>query len=175
MLLTVFYFKSCHWCCREMMEILLFKHGILKYTRFWYVENSRQGVSIFKAINLGKFNQITFKNFFSKIHYQMEIQRQCHGHLQKWVNKFQFCLLFIENVYFFFNLAFASQIFTSYRTTEEEEGLFLTPPYHFHPFHRHSEISQVMTAESSTLHTASDCSRTGNPWLLIPSWTHILG
>ena len=82
-------------------------------------------MSIFKAINLEKFNQITLKNFFSKIHYPMEIQGQCQGHLQKSVNKFQFCLLFIENVYyFFFNLAFASQAFTSYRTTEKDEGLF---------------------------------------------------
>ena len=66
------------------------------------MENSRRGVSIFKVINLEKFNQITLKIFFSKIHYPMEIQGQCQGHLQKSVNKFQFCLLFIENVYYFF-------------------------------------------------------------------------
>ena len=31
----------------------------------------------------------------------------------------------------------------------------LTPHYHFHPLHRHLDISWVITAESSPLHIAS--------------------
>ena len=32
------------------------------------------------------------------------------------------------------------------------EGISLTPHYHFHPLHRHLEISRSITAESSPLH-----------------------
>ena len=40
------------------------------------------------------------------------------------------------------------------------EGISLTPHCHFHPVHRHLDISWAITAESSPLHIAS--SRTGN-------------
>ena len=35
------------------------------------------------------------------------------------------------------------------------EGIPLTPQYHFHPLHRHLDISREFTAESSHLHVAS--------------------
>ena len=41
----------------------------------------------------------------------------------------------------------------------KEEGIYLTPLYHFHPLHRHLDISRAVTAEGSPLHIAS--SRTG--------------
>ena len=44
------------------------------------------------------------------------------------------------------------------------EGISLSPLYHFHPLHRHLDISQVITAESSTLHRATSRTRTGNLW-----------
>ena len=44
------------------------------------------------------------------------------------------------------------------------EGISLTPHYHFHPLHRHLDISRVITAESSPLHIASNRTRTGNLW-----------
>ena len=34
---------------------------------------------------------------------------------------------------------------------EMREGIFLTPHYHFHPFHRHLDISRAITADSSPL------------------------
>ena len=43
------------------------------------------------------------------------------------------------------------------------EGISLTPHYHFHPLHRHLDISQVITAESSPLHIGSSRTRTGKP------------
>ena len=42
------------------------------------------------------------------------------------------------------------------------EGISLTPHYHSRPLHRHLDISQVITAESSPLHIASSRTRTGN-------------
>ena len=39
-------------------------------------------------------------------------------------------------------------------------GISLTPLYHFHPLHRHRDISRAITAESSPLHVGS--SRTRN-------------
>ena len=34
------------------------------------------------------------------------------------------------------------------------KGIYLTPLYHFHPLHRHLDISRAITAESSLLHIA---------------------
>ena len=45
---------------------------------------------------------------------------------------------------------------------EKGETIFLTPLYHFHPFHRHLDIGCAITAESSLLHIASSRNRTGN-------------
>ena len=44
------------------------------------------------------------------------------------------------------------------------ESISLTPHYHFHPLHRHLDISRAITAESSPLHIASSRTRTGNLW-----------
>ena len=44
------------------------------------------------------------------------------------------------------------------------EGISLTPHYHFHPLHRHLDISRAITAESSTLLVASKRTQTGNLW-----------
>ena len=43
------------------------------------------------------------------------------------------------------------------------DGISLTSHYHFHPFHRHLNISWVITAESSPLRIASSQTRTGKP------------
>ena len=42
------------------------------------------------------------------------------------------------------------------------EGISLTPHHHFHPFHRHLDISRAITEESSPLQKASSRTRTGN-------------
>ena len=39
------------------------------------------------------------------------------------------------------------------------ESISLTPHYHFHPLHRHFDISRVITAESSPLHIGSSRTR----------------
>ena len=44
------------------------------------------------------------------------------------------------------------------------ETISLTPLHHFHPLHRHLDISRAITAESSPLHIDSSCARTGNLW-----------
>ena len=44
------------------------------------------------------------------------------------------------------------------------EGISLTPHYHFHPLHRHLDISRAITAESSPLRVASTRTRSGNLW-----------
>ena len=43
-------------------------------------------------------------------------------------------------------------------------GIYLTPLYHFHPLHRHLDISQAITAESSPLPIVSSWTWTGNLW-----------
>ena len=43
-------------------------------------------------------------------------------------------------------------------------GIPLTPHYHFHPLHRHLDISWAITAESSPLHIATSQTRTENLW-----------
>ena len=44
------------------------------------------------------------------------------------------------------------------------EGISLTPYYHFHPLHRHVDISRAINAESSLLHIGSSRSRAGILW-----------
>ena len=47
---------------------------------------------------------------------------------------------------------------------EKCEAISLSPLYHLHPLHRHLDISRAITVESSPLHRASSCTRTGNLW-----------
>ena len=47
---------------------------------------------------------------------------------------------------------------------EKGESISLTPLYHFHPLHRHLDISRAITAENSPLHIASSQTGTGNLW-----------
>ena len=54
---------------------------------------------------------------------------------------------------FFFYLGFLSRTFTNHIW----EGICLSPHYHFHPLHRHLNISQAINAESSPLHIAINC------------------
>ena len=49
---------------------------------------------------------------------------------------------------------------------EKGEGISLTSHYHFHPLHRHLDISRAITAESSLLHICSIRIQTGNLWFL---------
>ena len=44
----------------------------------------------------------------------------------------------------------------------KEGGISLTPHYHFHPLHKHLDISRAITAESSPLHIDSSQTRTGS-------------
>ena len=46
----------------------------------------------------------------------------------------------------------------------KREGISLTPHYHFHPLHRHLDISWAITAESSLLHIGSSQTQTRNLW-----------
>ena len=71
-------------------------------------------------------------------------------------------------ILFIFYLGFLSRTFTIHRTAGEGGGyLFnsLTPLYHFHPLHRHLDISWAITAGSSTLRIAS------SPLHIDSSWT----
>ena len=44
----------------------------------------------------------------------------------------------------------------------KEEAIFLSPLYHFHPLHRHLDISRAITTARSPLHIASSWTRAGN-------------
>ena len=47
------------------------------------------------------------------------------------------------------------------------EGIYLTPLYHFHPLHRHLDISRAITAESSPLCRELTCFFYGAPFYRI--------
>ena len=58
----------------------------------------------------------------------------------------------MDTFFFYLNFHEHSQI------TElqgKEEGIYLSPHYHFHLFHRHLDIGRAITAESSPLHIAA--------------------
>ena len=46
------------------------------------------------------------------------------------------------------------------------EDISLSPHYHFHPLHRHSDISRAIAAGSSPLQIASSPTQVGNLWFL---------
>ena len=75
--------------------------------------------------------------------------------------------LFSASFDFFFLSEFSfTNIHDSQDTRGRGGGIYLTPPYHFHPLHRHLDISWAITAESSPLHITSSRTRTGNVWFL---------
>ena len=61
-------------------------------------------------------------------------------------------IVYIVIADFFFCLGFFHE--NSRFTGQQEKGevISLIPLYHFHPLHRHVDISRVITAESSPLH-----------------------
>ena len=76
---------------------------------------------------------------------------------------------YFPGFFFFFLFFFSIQVFfhEHSRITGLQgngEGISFTTHYHFHPLHRHLEISRAITAESSPLHIASSRARTGNLW-----------
>ena len=64
-------------------------------------------------------------------------------------------VLFVQYSFFFSIWVFfhAHSRFTGQQG--KGKGIYLTPLYHFHPLHRHLDISRAITAESSPLHIAS--------------------
>ena len=52
---------------------------------------------------------------------------------------------------------------------EKRESISFNYHFHFHPLHRHLDIIQAITAESSPLHIASSRARTRNLWFLSAS------
>ena len=75
-----------------------------------------------------------------------------------WRNQFNSCIFFFSIWVFFHDHSRITGL------QGKGEGISLTPHYHFHPLHRHLDISRAITAESSPLHIASSRTRTGNLW-----------
>ena len=76
--------------------------------------------------------------------------------------------MYVYNDNLFFYLGFLSRTFTIHRTAGEGVGYFFNSSlrfYHFHPLHRHLDISRAITAESSPLHLSSSWTRTENLWI----------
>ena len=67
---------------------------------------------------------------------------------------------------FLIYLGFLSQTIMIHTTAEKEEAIYLTPFYHFHPLHRHLNITRATTAESLPLCIASTGTQSGNLWFL---------
>ena len=64
--------------------------------------------------------------------------------------------IYIYYIILYYNILYIYEsTFTNHKTAREGGGIFLTPHYHFHPLHRHLDISRAITAESSPLQIAS--------------------
>ena len=70
----------------------------------------------------------------------------------------------LEELCFFFMWVFfhSHSRITGLQGKGKEEGISLTPYYHFHSLHRHLDISRAITAEGSPLRIGSSWTRTGN-------------
>ena len=73
-------------------------------------------------------------------------QQRCQSHQ----------LVIHSDIAFFFYLGFFQEHSRFTGQQGKGEGIYLTPLYHFHPLHRHLDISRAITAESY----CSYCSRT---------------
>ena len=63
---------------------------------------------------------------------------------------------YLEKFMFFFFFSIGVFFHEHSRSTGQQgkgEGIYLTPLYHFHPLHRHLDISRAITADSSPLCT----------------------
>ena len=70
--------------------------------------------------------------------------------LQQMTGRFEsFFSIFLSVFFFFHNYSQITGL------QGKGEGISLTPHYHFHPLHRHLDISWAITAESSLLHIGS--------------------
>ena len=78
-----------------------------------------------------------------------------------WEVRIRFCS-FVNSFFFLCGSSFNHSQITGLEG--KGEGISLTPYYHFHPVHRHLDISRAITAESSPLHIGSSQTRTGNLW-----------
>ena len=73
---------------------------------------------------------------------------------------------FLIQISFFLSGIFYTNIHESQDCRRRGGGISLTPHYHFHPLHKHLDISWAITAESSPLHIASSRTQTGKLWSL---------
>ena len=71
-----------------------------------------------------------------------------HMYVCMYVCMYVYVYIYIYIYFFFFYLDFLSQTFTFTGQQGKLKAISLTPLYHFHPLHRHSDISWVITAES---------------------------
>ena len=85
--------------------------------------------------------------------------RTAYGKIQS-ISRSVVSYLFI----YLFYLSFLSRTITFHRAAGNGEGIYLTPLYHFHPLHRHLDISRAIIAERSPLLKASSRTQTGNLW-----------
>ena len=76
---------------------------------------------------------------------------------------------FLIQISFFLSGIFYTNIHESQDCRRRGGGISLTPHYHFHPLHKHLDISWAITAESSPLHIASSWTQTANLWFLSAS------
>ena len=66
------------------------------------------------------------------------------------------------NFFFYLGFIYGHPRFTGQQV--KGKGISLTPLYHFHPLHRHLDISRVITAESSPLHIGRSWTQIENLW-----------
>ena len=98
-------------------------------------------------------NVYTFASCFAIFFFHKNIvgETDAHSHLQK--EKREPAKFDISKVCFFSIWVFFHEHSRFTGNQGKEEGISLTPFYHFHPLHRHLDISRVITAENSPLHT----------------------
>ena len=78
---------------------------------------------------------------------------------------FDFFLLFLWDFFVFFSIwVFFHKLSRITVLQGKGEDISLTPHYHFHPLHRHLDVSRMIIAESSPPYIASSRTWTGDLW-----------
>ena len=143
--------------CAQPISVLLFQRGFCTFHNHIIAFFPQKDFDTFCKPFSGAFLCFSIKP-------SRGIVNNYYIQLKKWVNMFVCFVVFFFSVFFHEHSRF---------TTEQGKGesISLTPLYHFHPPHRHIDISQGITAESSPLHIASNRTWTGLTGLTLKALT----
>ena len=163
----LWYYEVCFW------NKSLWLGKLIHLKTFFFCSNSFFCFSLFsqenKFIRVASFDRGVFcyEWFWMVSHLPVFARRYpCHMLFMTWMTHHR------KKIETFFFWVFFGEHSRFTGQQGKGEAISLTSLYHVHPLHRHLDISRAITADSSLVHIASSCTRTGNLWFQVQIATH---